>query len=91
MLQNQSTIPGSRADDPYGDVLSEKSFAGAQENLMHIARETFLYKYATVLHDGDPDEEREEKVWLSADSGIGAALVDAQTFCANGEDHRTRW
>ena len=47
---------------------------------MHIAREAFLYKYATVLHDGDPDEEREEKVWLSADSGIGSALVDAQTF-----------
>ena len=71
---------GDGLPDPYGDALSEKSFEQAQEDLNHIAREAFLYKYASVLHDGDPDKEREEKVWLSADCGIGAALVEAQTF-----------
>ena len=71
---------GDGLPDPYGDALSEKSFEQAQEDLNHIAREAFLYKYASVLHDGHPDEEREEKIWLSADCGIGAALVEAQTF-----------
>jgi hypothetical protein len=71
---------GDGLPDPYGDALSEKSFEVSQENLNHIAREAFLYKYASVLHDGDPDKEREEKIWLLADCGIGAALVEAQTL-----------
>ena len=73
---------GDGLPDPYGDVLSEDSFEKSHQMLMHIAREAFLYKYATFLHDGEPDKEREEKVWLSADCGIGAALMDVQTFGA---------
>mmetsp|Transcript_3698 Transcript_3698/g.7758 ORF Transcript_3698/g.7758 Transcript_3698/m.7758 type:complete len:285 (-) Transcript_3698:261-1115(-) len=68
-----------RGPDVHGHALSEKSFEGGLRVANEAARKLFLYEASPILHDGDL-EDWEEKVWLCAESGVGAAMTSVAGF-----------